>query len=221
MSTLDWIFVALLSLAILFCVFSFIYFLFSIFSKKQLKKLERKRPKNKLKRKKLRRMIRQQKEQVKKQLIASIIFVLLAGLSFGSSYYASYYQKHTLNNRDSDAIVQGYYFISQIDIQLKEAKNSDNQEKLANNIKELSSRLASYGNQKAYHRLTLEGQQILNKQYDYMKQLGVNLAAQAPSFLGNQEKLLEFTQDLDKAKEQQKKVFKYFHINESALSKKK
>jgi len=219
-SILDWIFIGLFSFAILFFLFS-ILLLFSLFStKKKIRFLSGIRKKNKRKRIKLKRERRRLEGVYKRQLINVIVLLVLAFICGGGSFYSRYYQANSLSERDSDAIVQGYYLIEQIDLQLKEAENNDNKTKIANNIKELSGRLSSYGNRLANQRLTVEGQGILNKQFKIMMELGINLAAQQEDFLKNPEKMSEFNEDLEKAKLQQKKVFEHFNINEAALKKK-
>lgn len=67
--------------------------------------------------------------------------------------------------------------------------------------------------------MTLENQSLLNKQYSYMMELGVNLNGQADSILDSEEKLTDFKEDLKRVQDHQQKVLKQFKINENSLKK--
>lgn len=219
MSMLDWLFIGLLSSAILFLLFMVLTGLGAFLTGRNLKQLKKKRSRNKKKRKKLKRAIRQLQDKRKRQWGNVFLLLILAIGLGGGAFYARYYQGTTLNERDSDGIVQGYYLVEEISGQLDSIDSAESTTKVVSNIKELSGRLASYGSRRASARLTTENQSLLNKQYTYMKELGININGQADSFLDDEEKLTEFKEDLKRTQEHQQKVLNQFRIDENSLKK--
>lgn len=220
MSVLDWLFIGLLSSAILFLLFMVLVSVGALLTGRNLKKLKQRKVKNKKKRKKLKRAIRQMQEKRKQQWINVILLLVLSIGLGGGAIYTRHYQGTTLGERDSDALTQGYYLVDEIKAQLEGAESAESKTKVANNIKELSGRLSSYGTRVASQRLTLKNQSMLNKQYNYMMELGVNLNAQTEEFLNDPEKLAEFEADLEKVRAHQQQVLKQLKISEDSLKKK-
>lgn len=219
MSILDWLFIGLLSTAILCLLFVVVFFIQSLVDGRKKKRLEKKRVKNKRKRKKLRRDIQRLKRKQSAGLRNALLLIVFSGLLGGGAFYSRYYQSHTLAEKDSDAIVQGYYLIDTIEQALNSEDALSNPGKAANTIRDLTGRLSSYGTRVANRRLTEEGQSLLNRQYGYMKELGVNLYAKIDQYLENPEQLSIIQEDIEKVKKQQGKVFEHFNINEASLKK--
>lgn len=221
MSFLDWSFVALISSAFLFVFFASFSFFLSFSTKKKLSNYQQASPKNKRKRKRFLVKQRRLEKQGRHQRNLGVLFIICMLLTGGSGFYSRYYQMTNLEAGDSEALVQSYYLIEEIEVQLTNLKNGTNPEKSINNIREVSSRLASYGARRPYQGLTEEGQKVLTRHFSLMKDLGVNLAAQSVESLGNPETMESYVNDVTKLKDSQKKVFKEFKVNESALKQKK
>ncbi|MCA5013659.1 MULTISPECIES: hypothetical protein [unclassified Enterococcus] len=221
MSTLDWSFVALASGVLLFSFFGLVLLFSSLKNKKKYKMLRKKRPpKNKKKRKRFMAAKRRLESKLKKQFIWSIILLLFAGGSSFGAMYSRYYQQHRLNGKESEAIVQGYYLIDELSLQLENIKKNENPQKAIKNISNLSSKMVSFGFTKASMALKEDKQVLLNRYFNTMKQLGTNLHEQSLETLQNEEALAGYVNDINKLEMSQKEVFKQFKINEAALKKK-
>ncbi|OTN88609.1 hypothetical protein A5819_001090 [Enterococcus sp. 7E2_DIV0204] len=221
MSLLDWVFIGTLSSAILFALFSLfsIFFLFS--TGKKIQQLTRIKTKNTRKRKKIRRTLKKVKGKRKKQRWGLVICVVLVGILSSTAFYARYYQATNLGERDSEGIVQGYYLLNETKNQIDALSESHNSEKSENNLRELAAKLSSFGMRGADGRLTEEGQRLLTRYYNQVKELGLNLNNQSAEMLSNQEIRETYLNDLQKAQKTQSKIITYFKINESALKQKK
>ncbi|WP_025873487.1 hypothetical protein [Enterococcus crotali] len=221
MGILDWTFVLLISSALLFVLFAGFSFFLSVSTGKKARKFKRKPPKNKQKRKKFLAKRRILEKQRRHQQNVGVLFIICMLLTGGSAFYSRYYQMTNLEAGDSEAIVQSYYLIDEIQGQLINLKNGTNPEKSIKNLREVSSRLASYGVRRPYQGLTEDGQKVLTRHFALMKNLGVNLASQSVESLTNPEIMESYVTDVNKIKESQKRVFEEFKVNESALKQKK
>ncbi|MBO0439871.1 hypothetical protein [Candidatus Enterococcus ikei] len=221
MSVLDWLFIGLLSIASLCLVFVLVFILLSVSTKQRMTELRKKKLRNEKKQKRRKKEIIFLKRKSKSQLVTAVVMFFCGALFMAGSFYSRHYQQTHLSQRDSEAIVQGYYLINNIEEQLQAASTSENKAKISKNIIELAGRLTSYGARMADVRLSVEGQSTLTRMYQLMKELGVNLNNQPKEFLDNDQRLEEFADDIKKAKTQQKKVFSYFKVNEDALKKRK
>lgn len=135
MSVLDWLFIGLLSSAILFLLFMVLTGLGAILTGRNLKKLTKKRVKNKKKRKRLKRAVQQLREKRKRQW-GNVFLLLVLAIGFGGgAFYARYYQGKTLNERDSDGVVQGYYLVEEISGQLDNINDAESTAKVVSNIR--------------------------------------------------------------------------------------
>lgn len=220
MNILDWLFIGLLSAALLCALFLLVMLVQRVLTGRKRAVLEQRRIKNKRKQKKIKKKIRQLKRVQQKQL-RNILMLLILSISLGGgAYYSLYYRSHRLDTSDSEGIVQGYHLIAAIEEKLDSEEAVTNPKKTANTIKEMSGRLSSYGTRVASQRLTLEGQSLLNRQFTYMKELGINLYSQKDEFISNPEQVSLVKEDLVKIKEQQKKVLDHFNISEASLKKK-
>lgn len=222
MLDLEWIYIIALSLGILF-VIGVCYFLFRfIFLGKKLKQLSKKRVKNK----KQKREKKEEKKALTKKkhsiLILFIVSLVSSILFFSGSAYIKYYQSMNLTQEDSKSIVTSYYLIRDFEDQLKLLRDKkDDQVKLEQNIRQLSTSMASYGTKKASTVNSVDGQLILNRYYNSVKQLGMNASTQTKNFYGNSELVNDFLKDIQGAKDYEGDVFRYYKVDKSVLIKAK
>lgn len=221
MSLLDYSFVIALSCALLFLLLSLFYLIATFLTRKKLKPLKRRPPKNKQKRKRFLVKRRKLEKQKKKQRNLALFFMLLMVLTAGTAFYARYYQMTNLEAGDSEAIVQSYYLLDDVETQLTNIQKGENPEKSIKNLREVASRLASYGARRAYTGLNEEGQKDLNRYFSMLKDLGVNLNGQTVETLEAPGSLDGYFSDIKKVKENQSQVFKEFQVNEAALKQQK
>ncbi|ALS02831.1 hypothetical protein ATZ33_16040 [Enterococcus silesiacus] len=220
MTILDWFFIVSLSIASVGLLFAGTSFYLMIQTKKALNKVKRTKVKKKKKKQK-KRKIRELTKKSKKQWTFGIVLSLLFVLSMLSASYSLYYQAMHLSQKDSKAVIQGYYLVGNIEKELQAAKTTDNDIKAGKNIKLLAGQLSSYGIYKATIRNTEQGQKTLNKYYKSMKELGINLSSQTDGFFKDEMLLNEFEADVAAVKKNQAAVVSYFKINEKALVNKK
>ncbi|OJG92160.1 hypothetical protein RV15_GL003545 [Enterococcus silesiacus] len=218
---LDWSFVTLLSSALLFFLFALFSVALSIMTRRKLRPLKKRPPKNKRKRKQFILKRRKFEKQVKRQRNSGIILFVLMLMTTGGAFYTRHYQMNNLNANDSESIVQSYYLLDEVELQLSNIKNNENPQKSIKNLRELSLSLSSYGARRAYQGLTEEGQILLNRHFILLKELGTNLSSQTVDSLGNTDTMEGYQKDVKKVKDSQKKVFKRFKVNEAALKSKK
>ena len=221
MGLLDWSFVSLLALTILFLFLAISFFAFFLSTNAKYKSNQKKRIKNKKKKRQF--LIFQKKLQKRKkiQLSKSLLFFILSLLFLSGSYYTRNYQQNHLDGEDSQAILQSYFLLEDLQTQLDNIKKNENPQKSIKNIKEISSRLASYGSRKSSNLLQEDGQNLLNRHYQLLRETGINLNNQTVEMLQEPSVNEAYTRDIKKVTESQKKVFERFNINENALKKKK
>lgn len=217
---LEWIYIGTLSIGSL-SVIGLCYFIFRLISlRKNLKTLDKSKPKGKkAKRNKKRQKIALSR---KKQsiLILFIVSLLSSLIFFGSSAYIRYYQAMNLTPEDSKSIVTSYYLIRDFEDQLNLLKDKkDDQTKLEQNIRQLSTSMASYGTKKANTLNSVDGQLVLNRYYNSVKQLGMNASTQTKNFYGNSELVNQFLKDIQGAKDYEGDVFKYYKVDKAVLIK--
>ncbi|MHC5228301.1 hypothetical protein ACYSNW_08495 [Enterococcus sp. LJL99] len=211
----------MLSLSILSFFFS-LFCLFSFFKVKNILKGTRwkQRPKSKQKRKKWLREKNMLLQKGKKYLSRSIIFFFAIILFAVTAVYTRYYQLTTLPNNDSKIVVQGYLWTSELEKELKTISEGGSVEKIYPQFKEVSSLLASNGVQPISIGMSEEGTKLLKRYYSSMKSVGSNLSYLRPEQLEDKETIATYLKDIDKLKQRQSDVFKYFKVNESALKQK-
>lgn len=221
MTILDWIAVICLAAAILFllsmCLFLFLFFR----AKAEANKLAKIRTKNKRKRKKI---IHAKKNRLKAKTRNSVIAVLcfVVGLFCAAgSAYTIYYQASNLSEADQKAIVNGYYYLTEVENQINDAKNGGDENTLSTNLNTLASRLSGFALNKADYRISSEGQLLINRYYTSMKELGINLSSQSAAFYKDPKQLEILKADLDKVKKNEAAVFKQFSVDEKSLAQQK
>lgn len=221
MSMLDLTFIGLLSLGILLFLLGILFFFLSAASRRSLKKLKAKRPKNKKKRKRWQRICKKTEQTKKKRLKNGILLIILSIVLGGSASYARHYQLTSLSSTNAAALAKSYYLIGEIEGQLDSYSKGASIEKTTKNIRELSQQLAGAGTETAYVGMAVDGQKLVNRHFNLVKNLGINLNEQARTILENQEEMTNYLSDIEKVKESQQTVFKKYQVNESALQQKK
>lgn len=220
MTLLDWFFIISLSLASLGLVCSGFSFYLMTQTKKALKKVKKTRiskKKQKKKKRKIRELMRKSKIQRNWGISLCVLFVL-----FGSTAgYSLYYQTMHLSQKDSKAVVQGYFLMDNLENEMKTASTTENDVKSGKNIKLLAGQFSSYGIYKATIRNSGIGQKKLNKYYKSMKELGINLSSQPDDFFKNELLLNEFEMDLAAVKRNHEEIIRYFNVNKNALTNRK
>lgn len=217
MSILEYIFIGGVALMILSGLGSIYFFLqFSrrrILFRRRLKKTKGKKKKNtSLKRMKL-------EKKIKQSFYGALIFCFLTVLFAGVAMFVSYYQSMNLTAEDSEAVVKSYYLLRDLKEQL-ELADSQSEESFQENIRLLSTGLASYGIRKASDLNSTEGQIILNRYYNGLKQLGMNASTQVKYIYGNKELITVFLSDVQRVISYETAVFDYYQVNHAAFSEK-
>lgn len=220
MAILEWVFLGTFIGGLLFlllCILSFILFLIN---SKKVKELKGKKTRNKSKRKKQKKEIIRLGKSKKKSLVSFIICLLLAIGSGTAAAYVSYYQSVNLSDNDSKSVVEAYYLINDIEKQLKIAEEEkEDKTKVSSAIRKYASQMASFNSRRASELNKEDGQVLLNRYYNIVKEIGVNASNQSQDFYGNKELSQEFIKDINRAKGFQKEVFKYYKVDEKSLEK--
>ncbi|MBP2097375.1 hypothetical protein [Enterococcus rivorum] len=221
MTTLDWIAIICLATGILFFLFSLLFLFFIVELRTEKKKLSKYRTKNKKKRKKLIQAKRKNQSKLQKSILFMLVFLVVGLAASSGAAYTIYYQATNLSELDQKAIVDGYYYLTKVENQLNETELLDNTNEVDANLDTLSSRLSAFALNKADYRISEDGQQIINRYYTSMKELGINLSSQSKNFYKDEEVLAVVKKDIEKVKNNEKAVFKQFKIDEKALAQQK
>ncbi len=221
MSVLDWLFVGLVSGAILFGVLSVVFFGLGVKQQAAYQALKKKRPKKKKRKKRWQRQCNNWKKRRSRSIRRSLLFLVVAICSVGSGFYARYYQATNLDENDSEIIVQSYFLVGEVEKELKGVQEGADAGKASAKLKEVVGMLVSYTNQTPSMNLTEEGQQLLRRYYTRTKEFGLNVDSQSSESLAKPELLDELLTDITKIKKEQQTVFKMYGVNESALQQKK
>ncbi|MBP1048110.1 hypothetical protein I6N96_17595 [Enterococcus sp. BWM-S5] len=221
MTTLDLIAVIALASAILFLLFTVLLIVLRVRLGRQLTKLKRVRTKNKKKRKRLVRQRRAVEKKRRKYMISALALFILGSAGVGISAYTIYYQSTNLNQKEQEQIVKGYYYLNDIEDQLMLAESGTGGEELSSDLTTLASRIGAFAVVRADYRLGSDYQQLLNRYYSSLKDLGINLASRNLTFYDNVEELADFKEDVAKVRSNQKEVFKAFSVNEDSLKEQK
>ncbi|WP_207695850.1 hypothetical protein DOK67_0001433 [Enterococcus sp. DIV0212c] len=221
MSILDMSFIAMLSSAILFFLFSLMAVFFRFSTNKQWKKLKGCRVKNKSKRKKIIRMRKKLEKKRSRQLRVGILFFTLFLITVGGASYSRYYQLTNLTAEDAEAVAKAYYLVSEMEKQIKAIDNGASPEKTEKNLRDLSSQLASASLDQASRGMSVAGQKLLNRHLTMTRNLAVNISSQNQKTLADPSVREIYLKDIEKISVSEKKIFKHFEVNESALQQKK
>lgn len=184
----------------------------------RIKKIKKKKFRNKKKNEKRLQDIKLLEGGKKKAGRVSMVLIAISVMLVGGISYATYYQSMNLMKEDSHSMVQSYYLVRDFEKQLLIAKNEeDDKENVTQNIRYLATGMASYGTKRASQVNTEEGQLILNRYYNAVKQLGTNASTQTRNFFGNTALVDEFLVDVQRVLRYEKEVFKYYKVNPDAF----
>ncbi|MBP1044253.1 hypothetical protein I6N95_24910 [Vagococcus sp. BWB3-3] len=180
----------------------------------RIKKIKKKKFRKKNRNEKRLRDIQLLEEGKKKAGRLSLLLFIVSLMVMGGISYGSYYQSMNLMKDDSLSLIQSHYLVRDFEKQLLIAKNEeDDKENVTQNIRYLSTGMASYGTKRASQVNTEEGQLILNQYYNAIKQLGINASTQTRNFFGNAALVDEFLVDIQRVLRYEKKVFNYYKVN--------
>lgn len=215
MTLKDWLTIGIYSVSILALIFAG-YFLYVFFkTQKKLSKIGSKKYRNSRNKK---NKLKQRKRLLKRKKVArknTVILLLMGILLFGGYGLYNNYQAMTLSKVDKSSVAKGYSLINDFEDHLKIAKEkSQDQVKTQENIRYLATRLASYGILTANKKNSAEGQQILNRYYTSVTQLGINASLQTNEFYGNQNLVDEYLADIQRVKENQAETLKYYKVDQ-------
>lgn len=218
MEILDWLFVGLLSAAILFVLLAILFFVIWIKNSGKLKKNRKRRP-SKRNKKKWMRLNARFKKRAQKARNRFVLILVLAGVFFAGGFYIRYYQSTNLDVKDQEALVQGYFIIDELEQRIEAISDTDNPQKDLATIYDLSARLANYGARVPNSRLSKEGKVIMSQLFDRMKRLGLNLSGISLKQLQEEEIRNSYIEDISKVQGSQEKAFEFYRIKESSLKK--
>lgn len=214
----DWLTIGIYSVSILALIFAgyFIYVFFK--TQNKLSEIESKKYRTSRNRK---NKMKQRKRLIKRKRIAcknTVISLLMGILLFGGYSFYSNHQAMTLSKVDKSSVAKSYSLINNFEKLLKNAKEkSQDQVKIQENIRYLATELASYGTLSANKNNSTEGEQILNRYYNSIAQLGVNANLQTNELYGNQNLVDEYLADIKRVKENQDEALKYYKVNQTNL----
>lgn len=222
MSFLEWGFIGGMSGAILSFLGGLYQLVEYVLKSRKLNSLPVDHFKNKHKKRKILSLRKKLTLQKKKYLTRLVIFLVVGIGLTGGSLFISHYQAMNLTSDDSETVVKGYYLLTDFQKQLDLAKNKkDERDKVQKNIRYLATIMASYGTKSADSMNSEEGQTKLNRYFQGISQLGVNVSAQTENFYGNQKLTDEYLSDIKKVEGYQKSVFTYYKVKEDAFLKEK
>lgn len=221
MTVLDWLFVGGLSTALLCLVIGVFFFILIFGLMKQYTELGKKRPKNKKKKKRWVRTRRKLKNKKNSYIKRSITLLIISASFASGAVYARYYQLTNLSSADGNIIVQSYFITDEVEKSLTSLQNGADVNKTREKLLELSSLLVSYGGTLPENGLSQKGQQMMNRYYVQIREYGVNIYSLSSEQLSEPERITGYLEDLKRIKQTQKKIFKQFSVNESALRQKK
>ncbi|WP_314062794.1 hypothetical protein [uncultured Vagococcus sp.] len=218
MDLLQWAFIVGVSLGILSLIFT-LYFVFSHTSqRKKIKQTATTRTKNKRKKKKMLNQLSVMKKNSQKTFRCVLLFSLLSVAFSGMSYYVTYYQATNLSAEDTQNITDGFYYLRDLKGELEEIQDgSANEESSKQTLAFIVTSLAGYSVKKANTLNTTEGQSVLNRYYNAMSELGINVSRRGPQLANTPEILKESLDDIDKVMGYQTKAFTFFKVDESVL----
>lgn len=220
MTNLEWVFLVTFIGALIMLLSAVTFLAIFVVYRKRYKNCASKKSRNKSKRRKQKKELEALGKTKKRNFVFFILTFILSLLFGAAAAYTSYYQAVNLSEKDSEAVVSAYYLLEDFSKELKKAETTENKDKTYDNLKLLSGKMASYGVLKASYLNKEEGQVILNRYYNIVKELGVNASSQSQDIVNNKELIDSFQKDIEKAKRYQKDVFKFYKVDENSLAKK-
>lgn len=220
MTVLEWTIVVGTAVAILSFFFTVALFIRFTLKTIKLKKMPRSKIKNPKKRKKVAYVRHRLMRMRKQSLQFACLFLVFTVLFSGGVSYASYYQSVTLVPEDRQTLARSYFTTKEFYEELAiAAKGEGSKDEIYSDLQRLATELATSGTSRASRSYAEEGQTVLNRYYNALKELGKNAVTNLPNFYGNEELVLEYQEDLQKVENYQKQVFDYYKVNEASMKK--
>lgn len=220
MTILDWGVVLLLVLGLLGMLFFCYFCILTVKVSRKLKYFRKRRTKNSKGQKgRNNKLVRLEGKYQKRRLwtVASLI----GGLFFlASSLSVDHYRTINLGERDSRAIVEGYYLLREFASELDRSEKAlGSQKKVESNLRYVLTSLCSFGVQNTSAAKRGTGQKKLNQYYGALEELGTNGITNYTKFYNNPKLITEYRQDIEKVRNYEKKVIEFYRINQVALKK--
>ena len=216
MKDLELVFIGLGITAFIFVFTSLLFLVLFLLQQRQIKLLDQKKGQRGRRRRARRK--RQLRHKQRQSLRWLLLFVLLVGLTGGSAVVTKKFMSTALTQADLEAVERSYYLVADFEAELnKVAEQSEAEATLVGNLTYLTNSLASYGLKKASLINAPEGQRLLNRYYNSLKEFALNTATANELFYGNQGLIDEYQADLARIKENQQTVLTYFDVDEAVL----
>lgn len=219
MEEIELLLLGLMVVSIVFLFISFFLLLLNICTVKKIKSIASQRIDSRRKKKKNNQKIRQLENEKRSRLNKMIPLFILSLFLVISSVYMKVYISRSISSDDKTTFVNAHNLVRNFEEQIDIAATVSEEEKIVRNINYLATAMASYGIYKANYLNSEEGQLILNRYYDAVKELGVNNTTRAGDFYGNPTLVEETKADIERIKVNEKKVLEFYKIDESVLEK--
>ncbi|MFW8052402.1 hypothetical protein [Vagococcus fluvialis] len=217
MDILQWLFIIGVAITIIFLICSVYFFITFIMSKSNIKKTG-----TASKQKKAKKRISRLKKQKNKALIRGITCLLLGAMVGSLSAYVTYYQATNLSTEDMENIKDGFYYLRDLEKELEGIQKGKTDEEKANQtINFVVTSLAGYSVKKASTLNTIDGQRVLNRYYQGMSELGINVSRKSAMLSSDKLSLKEALSDIQKIKNYEKQVLIFYKVDESILESKR
>lgn len=209
MTKLQWLFIGSVSVTLL----SFIFFLFYLLSYVLINK------KAKQKSESQDNITDQQlRHRMKKCIKKTGIFLMFTLISGSGAGYIAYYQATNLSDTDSTNLSEGYFYLSDLKKELEMIQEGKEDEvKSQSTINHITTAMSSYSIKKASTLNTVEGQRILNRYYQAMAELGLNISRESRTLSSDPEAITESLEDIEKLQTNQEKVLEFYQVDIAAL----
>lgn len=216
MGVLQWVFIIEVAITII----SFILVLYYAFQILYVgKKIKKQNNNGKRKRKSILNKLKTKRKKHNKKLLVFLILGILLGTG---SAYVSYYQSTNLSKEDASNLIDGYYYLRDLKNELEGMKARKTEvDKSKQTINHVVTSLAGYSVKTASTINTVEGQRVLNRYYQAMSELGINISRNSGGLAEEQTLLNDSLTDIEKVQTFQKKAMIFFKVDASLLEKQK
>lgn len=166
---------------------------------------------------------KKKRENKKKQKeLKKLILYLLAILLFLSASFVgiNYVRNNQLAKEDKQVILESQNIILDLEKEVQLMENAEvEQIDFEKTMIDIGSIMATKGLHKASEFYPDENQQLLNRYYGSIKELGILLSNDAKSLYDNKNRIDELKQDIKKVNQYEKKVSKKYKLNKKVATK--
>lgn len=209
MSKLQWIFIGSVSVTLLSFIFFLYFFISYIFISKKVKQNSEVQDDI---------TDQQLRHHMKKYIKKTLIFLMLMLVSGSGSAYIAHYQATNLSDTDSLNLSEGFFYLSDLKKELEKMQDGEEDEvKSQSTINHITTAMSSYSIKKASAMNTVEGQRILNRYYQAMAELGLNISRESRTLSSDPEAITESLEDIEKLQTNQEKVLEFYQVDIAAL----